>query len=542
MKNTILSLFFNLFMFISMTPCTAMMSPPNLVTEKQNTSPNYWCTWYWQNYMIKAGKPVTNPSVSKVYTNEAAREQMNYENILGKNGWARVMLPKSRNEYYFLIDHGWQDKSIKENTFFSFIMDKNDFPQYADLDPKNRIKKLNEEIKALGWRGLGLWVRGTPTEEEAVKFVQWSKYAGIEYWKIDGGDTKDFRSFKAKNEWYPELVLEYVTGSGGPLNSNWDKPDLKHYPSVYYPGVKQVKNANEGPGIASRFLEVLKNSDVFRTYDAVPLLVSTVTLQRINDILSQTAGHPEYISYLNIQDDCNIAAALGCLVAVKRHPMQTPRMYEERDFHFQIAGDRHVDKRSNEMDRLARWQRIAPPMPSGYGTYRFSENILIDQFKFRVGDTWKDDTWGKLVTQGAPAVMARHIPLPEVQCNGEQPYVLASKFPNGAVCIATEGRVSQIKSWYHPKADIVLQVGSYDPVIGIFGYYSSLTLQFDNPLPENAVIWAQDLLAKQAINISKSVKIINDKLVIPGEIIEKIGTSENDEGDISVPGIVLKIE
>jgi len=542
MKNTILSLFFNLFMFISMTPCTAMMSPPNLVTEKQNTSPNYWCTWYWQNYMIKAGKPVTNPSVSKVYTNEAAREQMNYENILGKNGWARVMLPKSRNEYYFLIDHGWQDKSIKENTFFSFIMDKNDFPQYADLDPKNRIKKLNEEIKALGWRGLGLWVRGTPTEEEAVKFVQWSKYAGIEYWKIDGGDTKDFRSFKAKNEWYPELVLEYVTGSGGPLNSNWDKPDLKHYPSVYYPGVKQVKNANEGPGIASRFLEVLKNSDVFRTYDAVPLLVSTVTLQRINDILSQTAGHPEYISYLNIQDDCNIAAALGCLVAVKRHPMQTPRMYEERDFHFQIAGDRHVDKRSNEMDRLARWQRIAPPMPSGYGTYRFSENILIDQFKFRVGDTWKDDTWGKLVTQGAPAVMARNIPLPEVQCNGEQPYVLASKFPNGAVCIATEGRVSQIKSWYHPKADIVLQVGSYDPVIGIFGYYSSLTLQFDNPLPENAVIWAQDLLAKQAINISKSVKIINDKLVIPGEIIEKIGTSENDEGDISVPGIVLKIE
>ncbi len=421
-------------------------------------------------------------------------------------------------------------------------MDTNDFPQYAGLEPKDRIKKLNEEIKALGWRGLGLWVRGTPTKEAARKFVIWSKYAGIKYWKIDGGDTQNFWSYKLKNELYPELVLEYVTGSGGPLNSNWDKPDLHHYPSVYYLDVKQIKDANAGPGIASQALENIKNSDVFRTYDAVPLLVSTVTLQRIHDILFQTAGNPEYTALLNIQDDCNIAAALGCVVAVMRHPMETPRIYEGRDFHFQIAGDRHVDKRLNEMDRLVRWQRIAPPMSAGYGTYYASENFLKDQFKFRIGDTWKEDTWGKLVTQGAPAIMARNIPLPKIHCTGEPPYVMASKFPNGAVCIATESRVKPEKNWYHPKADILVKVGSQCHPIGIFGYYSSLSLLFENPLPKNLVIWGQDLLAKKAVDISHRIKINGNELVIPGEVIEQIGTSENDEGDISVPGLVLKIE
>jgi len=515
--------------------------PQNLVPDKLSAAPNYWCTWYWQNYMIKAGEPVTNPSGREVYSNKAAREQMNYNRILGENGWARVMLPKSRGEYYFLIDHGWQDKSVKKNTFFSFIMDGNDFPKYAGLEPKERIKKLNEEIKALGWRGLGLWVRGTPTREDARKFVEWSKYAGIEYWKIDGGDTKNFLTYKVKNEIYPELTLEYVTGTG-PLNPDWDKPDLKEYPSVYYPGDQQLKDGSAEPGHASRALRVISNSDVFRTYDAVPLLVSTVTLQRIHDILSQTAGDGKYRAFLNIQDDCNIAAALGCVVAVKRHPMKTPRMFEGRDFHFQIAGDRHVDKRLNEMDRLVRWQRIAPPMNAGYGTYSYSDKYLIDKYVFRVGDTWKEETWGKMVTQGAPAIMARNIPLPKVEIDGEPPYVMASKFKNGAICIATEGRVKPEESWYHPRANILIEVDDAKEPIGVFGRYSSLTLELNSPVDENAVILAQDLLAEKAVDISKEVKIKDNRIIIPGDLIDRVGTMAATEGDISVPGLVIQIK
>lgn len=541
MKQFILSSFFALLLF-SNTTYVQSQNKPNLIPEEICTAPNYWCTWYWQNYMIEAGKPIITLAGEGKFSNQAAREAMNYENLFGEKGWAKTMLPHSRGEYYFVIDHGWQDKSIKKKTFFSLIMDNNDFPEFAKLEPKERIKKLNEEFRALGWRGLGLWVRGNVTEVEARQFVEWSKYAGVEYWKIDGGDITNFWSTKAKMELYPELVLEHVTGAGGPLNLNWDKSNLDKYQSVYEQGTLHVKDSHAGSGKASQALEVIKNTDVFRTYDAVPLLVSTVTLQRIHDILVQTAGNDEYSALLNIQDDCNIAAALGCVVAVKRHPMETPRMYKGRDIHFQIAGDRHVDKRFNEMDRLVRWQRIAPPMSAGYGTYSFSDENLIAQFIFRAGDTWKQATWDKMVTQGAPAIMARDLPLPEVNCDGEAPYVLASKFPNGAIAIATEGRVKPDNSWFHPRADVTVKVGKGKAPIGIFGHYKTLRLKLAKPFNNKSIIWAQDLLSNEAVDITNQVKKKGDLLIISGKTIDKIGTMAGDAGDISVPGLVISIQ
>ena len=88
---------------------------------------------------------------------------------------------------------------------------------------RSGIRVFNDEIKALGWHSLGLWTRGNVTPEQARTFVEWSKYAGIRYWKIDGGDTVEFNSFKAKQEIYPELILEYVTGAGGNINPKWDQ-------------------------------------------------------------------------------------------------------------------------------------------------------------------------------------------------------------------------------------------------------------------------------------------------------------------------------
>ncbi len=545
MRALLRQLVFGIVFVTLMFTMSCALHGPNLVPDEPSAAPNYWCTWYWQNYLIRQGVPIDSPADFDPHahlSNPAAREELTWGSILGENGMARVLLPESRGDYYFLIDHGWQDTSIKQNTFFTLIMDTRDFPAYAGLEPKERIKRLNDELKDLGWRGLGLWVRGTPSEADTRKFVEWSKYAGVEYWKIDGGDTAQFRSFKAKQAIYPELILEYVTGSGGPLNAGWHDPHRGTYPSVYAPGVKQVKDANAGPGLASRALTVMENCDVFRTYDAVPLLVTTVSLQRVYDILLQTAGKPQYRALLNVQDDTNLAAALGCVVAVKRHPMINARMYQGRDIHFQIAGDRHVENRLNEMDRFVRWQRIAPPMPAGYGTYLASEKHLIDQIEFRPGDTWKKDTWGKMVTQSAPAIMARNLPLPEVEIDGEPPYVMAGRFPNGAVCIATEGRVKPGCSWYHPRADISLTIGDAKGPIGVFGHYRSLTLNLDRSVPKNTKVWAQDLLADKAIDITDKVQISGNKVTIPGELTDQIGTSANKPGDISTPGLVIQMQ
>ncbi len=524
--------------------CTTTNENINLVPSEVSSAPNYWCTWYWQNYLILKGQEVTNADAGTVYTNQAAREQMTEETIFGEHGMAKIMLPKTRGDYYFVIDHGWQDKRIKENTFFTLEMDTLDFPRYANLKPEEKIKQMNIDIKALGWKGLGLWVRGNPSEDEMRKFVGWSKYAGVEYWKIDGGDIKHYYASKIKNEIYPELTLEHITGAG-PINPKWDIPGLTLYPSIYNKeeavSQKLTASLNSATVKVERSLDVIKNTDVFRTYDAAPLLVSTTTMQRIHDILEQTAGHSEYKAFLNIQDDCNIAAALGLLVAVKRHPMNTPRKYKGKDLHFQIAGDRHVDKRLNEMDRFVLWQRLAPPMPAGEGSYLASQHNLIDSIVFEESDTWLKATYGKMVRQSAPAIMARNIALPEVKFQELAPYVMASKFPNGAIAIATEGRVMPNKSWIHPKAEVSLKGAEMNKSIGVFGHYKSLTIEFEQKLPQGIVIYAQDLLSKEAINITKTVTIQENSIKIPGNLIDEIGSMENGINDISVPGMLIKI-
>ena len=518
-------------LFLS-SSCNVEKQTPNLVPDESGTSPNYWCTWYWQNYLIEMGKEVTNPDSKTVYTNSAARENVNQETIFGEGGMAKVMLPKTRGDYYFVIDHGWQDKRIKTNTFFTLIMDTLDFPKYAQLEPRDRIKQMNEDIKALGWRSLGLWVRGNPTEAEMRIFVEWSKYAGIKYWKIDGGDTKLYYATKIKEEIYPELTLEHVTGAG-PLTPTWGELDQEFYPSAYYPDLNPAKS--------EKMLEILQNTSVFRTYDAAPLLVTTTTMQRVHDILTLTAGDDKYSAILNVQDECNIAAAMGLLVAVKRHPMNTPRMYKGSDYHLQISGDRQVGKRLNEMDRFAVWQRIAPPMPAGYGSYHSSEKFLIDSIVFHENHTWYTPTYGKMVRQSAPAVMSRNIALPDVKTDGEMPFVMASRFQDGAVCIATEGRVKPDDSWFHPRADISVSEIEQDMPIGVFGHYESLALIFTDAISKDAIVWAQDLLSESAVDISDMISIRGNRVIIPGDLIDEIGTSCNDEGDISGPGLLLRV-
>ncbi|GHB84889.1 hypothetical protein [Persicitalea jodogahamensis] len=519
-------------LLLSIGSCKTVGVSPNLVPSEPGKAANYWCTWYWQNYLILKGQPVTNPSASEVFTNPAAREEINEETVFGPEGMARVMLPDTRSDYFFLIDHGWQDKSLPGETFFTMIMDTTDFPRYASLAPKDRIRQMNADIKALGWRGLALWVRGNPTDADMRKFVEWSKYAGIEYWKIDGGDTNHFAATRIKDEIYPALTLEHVSGSKGPLNPQWSEPGKPVYPSVY---------ETDNGSLRDLALKIIESTDVFRTYDAAPLLVSATTMQRVHDVLSQTTGNAQYRAMLNIQDDCNIAAALGLLVGVKRHPMKTPRLYKGKDFHFQIAGNRHVDQRLDEMDRLARWQRIAPPMTAGYGTYQASQNFLIDSTAFSESDTWMTDAHGKMVRQSAPAIMARNIDLPEVRFEGLAPYVMASKFPGGATAIATEGRVTAANSWIHPRAAITLTHLEAGKPIGIFGHYKSLTLVFEEDLSAGTTVYAQDLLAEQSADITKKVTLSGKTMTIPGEVIDQVGTASASEGDISAPGLVLKV-
>ncbi len=138
--------------------------------------------------------------------------------------------------------------------------------------------------------------------------------------------------------------------------------------------------------------------------------------------------------------------------------------------------------------------------------------------------------------------MARNMPLPQVEIEGDAPYVIASTYPNGPVCVATEGRVKPEDQWYHPRAKVTIHISDMTQPIGVFGHYDALVLEFNQSVEGVENIWAQDLMADEAINIKSKVSVQGNTISIPGALIDKIGTSAGDEGDISVPGLVIKIK
>jgi len=286
----------------------------------------------------------------------------------------------------------------------------------------------------------------------------------------------------------------------------------------------------------------MQHTEVFRTYDAAPLMVTTTSMRRVSDILEQTQGQAKYIAKLNIQDDPQVAAGMGCLIAAKRHPNYMERTLNGKDFHHQITGKRMIQHRMNEIERFGRWSRIAPAFSAGTGSFRRSENDLLDHCKHTKRDTWYVEAYGKMVYQTAPAIMSRNMPLPTVKPLKTPPYVMASTYPNGVLAIATEGRVSPEDIWFEPRADITVQVKDASKLIGIFGHYQSLTLTFSGSLDQVKHIWAQDLLADHPTDILSQVSIQGNSLTLPGKLIDTLGTSSGDHGDISVPGMVLLLE
>ena len=508
---------------------------PNLVPEEPATAPNYWCTWYAQNYWQQRGGEITD---FNAINNPNAREELDYDVLYDeKEGWAATYLPRGRSDYFFLIDHGWQTKVKADllpgaTPIFSLQVDPRDFPPYASERPEESLRMFNDEIKRHGWRGLGVWTRGEITEAAARRMVEWSKHADVRYWKIDGGGTRHFHSYKVKEKIFPELHLEYICGANGPLNQHWAEAGRSEYPSPYAPGSSKQKAA----------LNILRNTDTFRTYDVAPILVSTSTMRRVHDLLEQTQNRPEYIAVLNIQDDPQVAAGMGCLISSKRHPNYMERTYQGEDFHHQIRGKRMIQKRMNEIERFGRWQRIAPAFPAGVGSYFSSEHDLVDSYPHTKRDTWFGACWDKMVHQSAPAVMARNMPLPEVQAVGDAPYVMTTTYPNGPLCVATEGRVKPEDQWYEPRARVTVRVKDAGQPIGVFGRYDALLLRCAGSLDGLKRIWAQDLLAEQAVDILPEIVVKGDTITIPGTLIDRIGTAARDDGDISVPGLVIRLE
>jgi hypothetical protein len=169
-----------------------------------------------------------------------------------------------------------------------------------------------------------------------------------------------------------------------------------------------------------------------------------------------------------------------------------------------------------------------------------SDEILTDTWLFEEGQTWQSELIGATVRQGAPACIARNVRLPDVKANGDKPFVLATRFPNGAVAIAAQERTQIGKAWYMPDCEVTLSVSDAPGPFGIFGYFGALTLISDRPLQGRRIL-AQDLAGDEAFDISSEVQVREKSLYLPGKVIRQVGLHNATAGDISAPGLVIAI-
>ncbi|RYD23325.1 MAG: hypothetical protein EOP88_04620 [Verrucomicrobiaceae bacterium] len=476
----------------------------NLIPTEPGTAPNYFCTWNVQGYVLS-------------YEKGKLRDAMTEQNMFGPRkhqGWVNFY-PRIRSDLYFVMDDSW-DVDFKNYDYGTDILNPERFPTYASSGTEQeKFKKLNDAVQAKGWRAVGGWIAANKAKaykdmsdhDFFAERLKWMEAAGWGYLKVDWGTNSK--------------------------SAKWRR-QLTEWGHQYAPGI-HVEQA--------MIWSCVPFSDVFRTYDIEVITSIPVTLSRVCDGIKQV-GEPNAKALINCEDEPVIGAALGCAIGIMRHPFAGDLPDGKQDFAFPPV-TRDVKRSLNEVERGVLWHRVAPPFKVD-GKVNIDEAKLTDTWIFEEREGWETTKAGTKVSKSAPARITRGgLPLPTVKtASGEVPYVIASRHPNGALTIATLGRTlcptPKDRKYGTPLADITLESGKLTGPIGIFGHYSSLTLTFDGPLKGRTIL-AQDILDKQARDITSRVVIKDNSITIPGKLIDQIGLEKADRGDKSDPGMVISI-
>ena len=131
--------------------------------------------------------------------------------------------------------------------------------------------------------------------------------------------------------------------------------------------------------------------------------------------------------------------------------------------------------------------------------------------------------------------------IPEVDdMSTDRPYLLCSRYPDGETAVSALPR--RIGRERIAKAvNVSIDIDDIYMPIGVFGVFGSLTLKTAGLKGKVFRVLAQDLAGDKAVDISDSVTITDNGIVIPGEILNRIGTMAATPGDISAPGVVIRI-
>ncbi len=479
--------------------------PESLVPGTPSKAPDYFCTWNLQGYVVN-------------YENsEVTRKVMNEEYVFGQGcfqNWIECF-PTIREDLYFVMDDSWdipQDANKVPNKYLGWVeLNEERFPSFHG-NATERLKQFADRVKSKGWKGAGGWICAQKSEmypdvpevDYWIERIKAADAAGFDYWKVDwGNNSRD-------KEW--RMMLTEI--------------GKKHAPHLY------IEHAMMNEFIAF--------SDVFRTYDVENVMAQPVTIQRVCDLLPyKVNGGVKGI--INCEDEPYIAVGLGCAIGVMRHPFAGALPDGTPDITFPEAG-RNIKKRLDEVVRGVRWHRIAEPFAVD-GSFVIDTARLHDYWILGDRETWlKSRKKGDKMTADAPARVSRGMALPEISGGGEdRPFVLASKYPNGAVAVATIGRALG-REYISKEISITIQVESNDVPIGLFGCFKEVTLVFPSKINgKKQTVYAQDLAGDVPVDITRQVVIKGNRLTIPGSVISRIGLMNASKGDFSDPGLVLRI-
>jgi len=475
------------FLGVVLLSATLHAAEPSLVPNRSSTVPDYFCTWNVQGYCCS-------------YSNASDQADMMVEPSLFGNGPNQNWLgfyPKVRGDLTFLLDDAFDfplGGGHNHPMRGSVRLDPSRFPSYQKGSPAEQWKRLSDDVKARGWRDLGLWIcNSRPNVEELpidsdtywCECLGWSQQAGIGNWKVDWG----------------------IGIPGKPL---WK-----------FKVTPQARRA--APDV---WIEFGSQGDLYRTYDVSILVSIPETIRRIAAFLQK--DDPNDRRLINCEDEVYIGAALAASYGVMRHPLVGRLPNGEPDGFFK-EDFRDVKRRMDEVVRAVRWHRVAQPIPKG-GEYLIDGKTLTD-FK----------------SQPAPARITRGgLPLPSVTVpdGGEPPYVLAARHLDGEIGVATIPRSFDVggrRALTFPLADVVLDVGRLERPVGIFGQYRSLTLVSTSDLAGKRIL-AQDLAGDTPVDITADVRMNGGRLTIPGDVIHRVGLRAATPGDVSDPGLVLVVQ
>ena len=181
-----------------------------------------------------------------------------------------------------------------------------------------------------------------------------------------------------------------------------------------------------------------------------------------------------------------------------------------------------------------------------------SKKIGVHESKFEISKVMVTDSWdypitkerqwpylsGIRIVQNSPSAISRGMDLPIVETDGELPIVGCSKHPNKAISVGSFPRTLNGKLNTHLPARVTINGADRDAPIGVFGFYKSLTVIFEQT--PTGRLMAQDLAHDTAVDVTDRVKLDGVRLTIPGKLISEIGLTAARDPIHETPGVIFK--